>query len=176
MVDSWKLVTIGMWVDKVEKDGALSLICDTFDWEELWEAAAELNQQSAARQLQVQIPKNRDQGDLKNRVKVLGSAVLASLQELKSHADPPVFVVTSTSLAMVPGVIKSTVKAEPAVASRLDNMEKIMEELSKGFKEIKSSQETQWPALQLNGVPMHQPGQQPQQVQQVIKYITGSSK
>ena len=47
MVDSWKLVTIGMWVDKLKKEGALSLICDTFDWDELWEAAAELNQQFA---------------------------------------------------------------------------------------------------------------------------------
>ena len=45
MVDSWKLTTIGMWADKLEKEGALSLICDTFDWDELWEAAAELNQQ-----------------------------------------------------------------------------------------------------------------------------------
>ena len=104
MVDSWKLVTIGMWVDKLERDGALSLICDTFDWDELWEAAAELNQQCASRKMETHIPRNRDQGELKDRVRSLGIAVLSSLQELKSHAEPPVFVVTSASLAMPPGV------------------------------------------------------------------------
>ena len=123
MVDSWKMVTIAMWVDHLDRDGALKLICDTFNWDELWEAAAELNQQYAARQIATSIPRNRDQGELKDRVKVLGTAVIASLQELKSHVEPPVFVVTSTSLAMVPGVVKSNVQAEPAVTSRLDNRE-----------------------------------------------------
>ena len=33
MVDCWKLTTIGMWVDKLENDGALKLICDNFTWE-----------------------------------------------------------------------------------------------------------------------------------------------
>ena len=164
MIDSWKLVTIGMWVDKVEKAGALSLICDNFEWDELWEAAAELNQQCTLRKLEVHIPRNRDQGDLKDRVRVLGTAVLSSLQELKSHSDPPVFVVTSASLAMVPGVIKSNVKADPAVATRLDNMERMLETLSKGMQEMKSNQLTQWPALQVNGVPLQQPGQQAQGV------------
>ena len=44
---------------------------------------------------------------------------------------------TSATLAMVPGVVKSNLKAEPAVASRLDNMEKMLETLSKGMQEIK---------------------------------------
>ena len=104
------------------------------------------------------------QGDLKDRVRVLGTAVLSSLQELKSHSDPPVFVVTSASLAMVPGVIKSNVKADPAVATRLDNMERMLETLSQGMQEMKSNQLTQWPALQVNGVPLQQPGQQAQGV------------
>ena len=156
MVDSWKLVNIGMWVDKLERDGALSLICDTFDWDELWEAAAELNQQCASRKLDVHIPRNRDQGELKDRVKVLGTAVLSSLQKLKNESDPPVFVVTSASLAMVPGVIKSNVKADLAVTSRLGNMEKMLETLSKVMQELKSNQNTQWPALQVNGVPLQQ--------------------
>ena len=89
---------------------------------------------------------------------MLGIAVLSSLQELKNHADdPPVFVVTSASLAMVPGLVKSNLKADPAVASRLDNMEKMLETLSKGMQEIKNTQQTQWPALQVNGVPVQQP-------------------
>ena len=100
------------------------------------------------------------QGELKDRVRVLGTAVLSSLQELKNHADPPVFVVTSASLGMVPGVVKSNLKAEPAVASRLDNMEKMLETLSKGMQEMKDNQKTQsqiqWPDLQLNGVPLQQ--------------------
>jgi hypothetical protein len=157
MVDSWKLVTIGMWVDKLERDGALSLICDTFDWDELWGAAAELNQQCAQRKMDTHIPRNRDQGELKDRVKLLGFAVLSSLQELKNLAEPPVFVVTSASLAMVPGVVKSNLKADPAVASRHDNMEKMLETLSKGFQEMKNEQKTQWPAIQVNGVPVQQP-------------------
>ena len=44
---------------------------------------------------------------------------------------------TSTSLAFVPGVVKSNVEAEPAVTARLYNIEKIMENLSKGFSELK---------------------------------------
>ena len=52
MVESWTLVNIGMCVDKLERDGALSLICDTFDWDDFWEAAAELNQQCAGRKME----------------------------------------------------------------------------------------------------------------------------
>ena len=154
MVDCWQLATIGMWVDKLDAGGALKLICDTFTWETLWEGAVELNQQVAGKQLDKKIPMNRDQGEQKDRVKILGSNILASLQELKNVADPPAFVVTSTSLAFVPGVVKSNVEAEPAVTARLDNIEKMMENLSKGFSELKKGQPNQWPALQLNGVPL----------------------
>ena len=45
----------------------------------------ELNQQVAAKQSDKKIPMNRDQGEQK--VKILGSNILASLQELKSLAD-----------------------------------------------------------------------------------------
>ena len=157
MVDSWKLTTIGMWVDKLDKEGALSLICDTFDWDELWEAAAELNQLCAARKLENHIARNRDLGDQRDRVRILGTAVLSCLQLLKSQDEAPVFVVTSDSLAMVPGVVKSNVKADPAVSSRLDNMEKMLENLSKGFQEMKSNQKEQWPTIQVNGGPPPQP-------------------
>ena len=85
MVDCWQLATIGMWVDNLDDGGALKLICDTFTWETLWEGAVELNQQVAAKQLDKKIPMNRDQGEQK--VKILGSNILASLQELKSLAD-----------------------------------------------------------------------------------------
>ena len=66
-----------MWADKLEKEGALSLICDTFDWDELWEAAAELNQLCAARKLETHIARNRDLGEQRDRVKILGAAVLS---------------------------------------------------------------------------------------------------
>ena len=133
MVDCWKLATIGMWVDQLERDGALKLVCDTFTWDDLWEAAAELNQEFASRQLEktFHIPRNRDQGELKDRVKLLGTGVITNLLELKNQADPPVYVVTSSSLALVPGVVKSHVQAEPAVTARLDNMEKMLDNLSK---------------------------------------------
>ena len=78
---------------------------------------------------------------------ILGSNILASLQELKNLGDPPAFVVTSASLAFVPGVVKSNVEAEPAVTASLDNIEKMMENLSKGFSELKKCQPSQWPAL-----------------------------
>ena len=41
MVESWKLATISMWVDRLNKDEALKLINDTWTWDELWEAAAD---------------------------------------------------------------------------------------------------------------------------------------
>ena len=154
MVDSWKLVTIAMWVDQLENNGALQLICDTWDWDELWEAAAELNKQYAKRQIEKTIARNQDRGDLKDRVKILGTAVLGALQELKSTAEPPVFIITSTSLAMVPGVVKNNVKADIAVTARLDNIEKMMEKLSTGFIEMKNDQRKEWPTIQLNGAPI----------------------
>ena len=40
------------------------------------------------------------------------------------------------------------------VTARLDNIEKMMENLSKGFSELKKGQSNQWPALQVNGVPV----------------------
>ena len=154
MVDSWKLVTIAMWVDQLDRDRALKLICETWDWDELWEAAAELNQQYAERQIEKKIPRNQDKGEMKDRVNILGTAVIAALQEFKSLAEPPVFVVTSTSLAMVPGVVKNNIQAEPAVTARLDNIEKMMEMLSKGFNEMKNDQKNQWTVLQVNGTPV----------------------
>ena len=73
-----------MWVDQLENDGALKLIGDTFTFEELWEAAVELDQQFAARQVtDKHIPKNQDKGEQKDRVKILGVAVLAGLLEHK---------------------------------------------------------------------------------------------
>ena len=153
VVDSWKLATITMWVDKVTYSEVIKLIENTFTWEELWEAAVEVNQLCADRDLTSKIPKNRDLGVEKDRVAVLGSNLLASLQELNSKANRPVFVVSSAALFQVPGVIKDTVQAEPAVTARLESIEKMVESLSKGFKEMKASQPSQWPALQVPSVP-----------------------
>ena len=36
-------------------------------------------------------------------------------------------------------------------------MEKMLETLAKGFQEMKNNQKNQWPALQVNGVPVQQP-------------------
>ena len=79
MVDCWQLATIGMCVDKLDAGGALKLICDTFTWDVLWEGAVELNQQLAAKHSDKKIPINRDQGEQKDSVKILGSYILASL-------------------------------------------------------------------------------------------------
>ena len=69
---------------------------------------------------------------------------------------------SSANLFQVPGVIKDRVNAEPAVTARLDNIEKMIENLSKGFNEIKSNQNTHWPPLvEVNGVatqPAHRQG------------------
>ena len=140
MVDSWKLATITMWVDRVDFTEAIKLIKNTFNWDELWEAAAEVNQQCAARQMVNKIARNRDQGVEKDRVAILGAASLGSLLDLKSRTDRPVFVVSSINLSQVPGVIKDNVQAEPVVTARIDNIEKMVENLAKGFKEMKSSQ------------------------------------
>ena len=117
-----------------------------------------MNQLCAAREMANKIPRNRDQGVEKDRVAVLGSNVLASLQELKSRKDRPVFVVSSTNLFQVPGVIKDCVQAEPAVTARLDSIEKMVENLAKGFKEMKDAKPNQWPTLQVNGAPPPPPG------------------
>ena len=157
MVESWKLATISMWAERLDKEVALQLIVNTFTWSDLWEAAAELNQLSAERGMARQIPRNQDQGDLKDRVRILGNAMLESLKELKSREDKPVFVVTSEQLFQVPGVVKDNVQAEPAVTARLDNIERMVESLTKGFNEIKASKADQFPSLKVNGAPV-QPG------------------
>ena len=59
-MDSWQLATISMWVDKLNNHEVIKLISDTFEWEELWEAAAEVNQLCAAKEMISKIPKNRD--------------------------------------------------------------------------------------------------------------------
>ena len=84
----------------------IKLIGDNFTWEDLWEAATEVNKLCVARKMTCHIPKNRDQGDLKDRVAVLASALLTSLDELKGRSDHPVFCVTSSYLLKVPGVVK----------------------------------------------------------------------
>ena len=84
-----------------------------------------MNQLCAGRQMTSKIPRNKDQGDMKDRVAVLGNALLASLDDLKSRTDHPVFCVTSLNLSKVPGVLKDRVQAEPAVCARLDNIKKL---------------------------------------------------
>ena len=49
MVESWKLATISIWAERLDKEVALQLIVNTFTWGDFWEAAAELNQLSAER-------------------------------------------------------------------------------------------------------------------------------
>jgi hypothetical protein len=157
MMDSWMLATISMWVDALDKDEALKLICDHFECENLYEAATDVNKLSADKEIACKIAKNRDQGDLKDRVRALGIAVLCGLQELKSGADPPVYVVSTSNLFQVPGVIR--VNVEPAVTARLDNIEKMVQSLTKGFKTMKTAKpEQQWPNLQVAG-PAHQSSQ-----------------
>ena len=68
------------------------------------------------------------------------------------------FVVTSANLSHVPGVIKETAQVEPAVTARLDNIERMMQTFSKSLNDIKSMPQGQWPALQVNGVPLQHPG------------------
>ena len=151
-MDSWKLATINMWLDKLNNHEVIKLIGDNFDWDELWEAAAEINQLCADRGMSCKIPKNRDQGDQRDRVGVLCNALLLSLGELKARSDCPVFVVTSANLSKVPGVIKDTMKVEPAVTARLDNIEKMVENLTRDFSVMKTEKLQHFPALQVNGV------------------------
>ena len=160
MVDSWKLATISMWVDNLAHSEVIKLIENTFTWDDLWEAAVEVYQLCAARDMATKIPRNRDLGVEKNRVAILGSNLVASLQELKGKDDRPIFVVSSSNLYQVPGVIKDTVQADPAVTARLSSIEKMVENLSKGFKEIKAAQPSQWPSLQVNGEPLQGGGGQ----------------
>ena len=171
MVESWKLATISMWADRLDKGEALRLIGDTFTWEQLWEAAVEVNQLCAARDMAIKIPRNRDQGDQKDRVGVLGNNLIGALQDLKNREDKPFFVVSSANLFQVPGVTKDRVNAEPAVTARLDNIEKMIENLSKGFNEMKSNKNTHWPPLvQVNGEatqPAHRQGGQGHAAQQL---------
>ena len=47
--------------------------------------------------------------------------------------------------------MKNNIQAEPAGTARLDNIEKMMEKLSKVFNEMKNDQKHQWPSLQVNG-------------------------
>ena len=76
---------------------------------------------------------------------ILGRAVSGSIIELKGRADPPIYYVTSSNLALVPGVIKDIVQAEPAVTARLESIEKLVENLSKKFGEFQSLKAQQWP-------------------------------
>ena len=58
---------------------------------------------------------------------------------------------TSESLFQVPGVVKDNVQAEPAVTFRLENIEKMVQSLSQGFKELKAVNQRveQYPALKV---------------------------
>ena len=85
-----------------------------------------------------QIPRNRDQGEEKDRVSIIGNNLLGSLHELKSRTDKPVYVVPSDDLFQVPGVVKDRVQAEPAETARLDNIENMVESLTKGFSGLLS--------------------------------------
>ena len=148
------LATLSMWFEKLDKQEAINLISDKFNFEELWVAALELNQLCADRSMSKKIPKNQDQGDLSDRVKVLALAMYGSIQELKGRVDNPTFVVSSMQLCNVPGVVTDNVKAEPVVTARLDSIEKLIENLNKDLKEMKASNSRveQFPALQVNGV------------------------
>ena len=155
-MESWKLATISMWAQRLDKAEALNLIVKNFTWNDLWESASEINRLCKARDMSKHIPKNQDQGDLKDRVRVLGNAMLESLQELKNREDNPVFVVTSEQLFNVPGVVKDNVQTEPAVTARLDNIEQMVEALTKGFNEMKTVKNIhpcveQFPSLRVNG-------------------------
>ena len=136
MVDSWILATITMWVVKLNYSEVIKLVETHFNWDDLWEAATLVNKLCEDRNMNLKIPKNRDQGVEKNRIAVLGSNILNSIQELKSRADKPIFVVSSGCLFNVPGVIKDNINVEPAVTARLEGIEKMVENLSKSFKEM----------------------------------------
>ena len=109
--------------------------------------------------MNLKIPKNRDQGVDKNRIAVLGSNLLNSIQELKSRSDKPTFIVSSIGLYNVPGVVKDSLNVEPAVTARLEGIEKMVENLAKSFKEMQVNKNNSWPQLQVmnpQGVPQGQ--------------------
>ena len=70
MVDSWKLTTIGMWIDKLDISEVIKLMENNFTLESLWEAAVEVNKLCADREMSLKIPKNRDQGAEKSYLSV----------------------------------------------------------------------------------------------------------
>ena len=149
MIDSWKLATISMWVEKTNKDDTLRLISETFMWDELWEAAVQLNQLCAAKDIDKRIPRNIDQGDKKNRIKVLAIAMIDSLEVMKSKEICPVFIVTTEKLYFVPGVRKDIVRVEPCVTVRLENIEKMMQTLAKDMREVKAAKIAPVPEIQI---------------------------
>ena len=51
MVESWKLATISMWAQRLDKAEALNLIVKNFTWNDLWESAAEINRLCKARDM-----------------------------------------------------------------------------------------------------------------------------
>ena len=94
MIDSGKLATVSMWLEKLDAEEALRLVCDTFTWEELWEGAAELNQLSASRNMDKKIPfvASSEQlfhapGALKSTVKAEPAITprLASIEKFMGH-------------------------------------------------------------------------------------------
>ena len=123
------------------------------------------------------IPRNRDQGEQRDRVGVLSNAMLLSLSDLKAREDRPVYIVSSSNLFQVPGVIKDSVHAEPAVTARLDNIEKMVENLAKGFNDMKAAKHEQWPAIQVNGAPVQagQDGRQQHQLGARERTTTGGA-
>ena len=66
-----------MWVDRLNHHEVIKLIGDNFQFDVLWEAAEEVNKLCKERDMSTKIPKNRDQGDQKDRV--LSSAMQCSL-------------------------------------------------------------------------------------------------
>ena len=138
-----------MWLEKTNKDDTLRLISETFMWDELWEAAVELNQLCAAKDIDKRIPRNIDQGDQKDRVKVLAIAMVDSLEVMKSKEICPVFIVTTEKLYFVPGVRKDIVRVEPCVTARLENIEKMMETLAKDMREVKAAKIAPVPEIQI---------------------------
>ena len=170
MIDSWKLATISMWFDKVDKSEVINLIAKNFTWEDLWNDAVTVNQLCAERQMSTKIVSNRDQGVETDRIATLGGNLYSALQDLKSRKDCPIFVVSASMLENVPGVVKDNVQAEPAVTARLDNIEKMVEKLSKEIRDTRSQKiPDSWPALpnvdtasnQVNSLAVPIPGSTP---------------